>query len=173
MTKNLGHPSDHLGWISRSPGWIIGCLGRPVILEAGHTAPLQHRPPPHCPPIQGSDQFMNWIGIDNQFNSIQHELNWNWIERFWIGIELELKTWTDRNWSIQSIHFQFNSSFYKVKHFLYAILWKLQCDKQPHVSKHTRMLHCVFPVWGLQGSLDIKGWPLHQLFWDISSALTH
>ena len=122
---------------------------------------------------QGSDQFMNWIGIDNQFNSIQHELNWNWIERFWIGIELELKTWTDRNWSIQSIHFKFNSSFYKVKHFLYAILWKLQCDKQPHVSKHTRMLHCVFPVWGLQGSLDIKGWPLHQLFWDISSALTH
>ena len=123
--------------------------------------------------LQGSDQFMNWIGIDNQFNSIQHELNWNWIERFWIGIELELKTWTDRNWSIQSIHFKFNSSFYKVKHFLYAILWKLQCDKQPHVSKHTRMLHCVFPVWGLQGSLDIKGWPLHQLFWDISSALTH
>ena len=122
---------------------------------------------------QGSDQFMNWIGIDNQFNSIQHELNWNWIERFWIGIELELKTWTDRNWSIQSIHFEFNSSFYKVKHFLYAILWKLQCDKQPHVSKHTRMLHCVFPVWGVQGSLDIKGWPLHQLFWDISSALTH
>ena len=121
----------------------------------------------------GSDQFMNWIGIDNQFNSIQYELNWNWIERFWIGIELELKTWTDRNWSIQSIHFKFNSSFYKVKHFLYAILWKLQCDKQPHVSKHTRMLHCVFPVWGLQGSLDIKGWPLHQLFWDISSALTH
>ena len=44
---------------------------------------------------QGSDQFMNWIGIDNQFNSIQHELNWNWIERFWIGIELELKAWTD------------------------------------------------------------------------------
>ena len=131
----------------------------------------------HCgimtPYGQGSDQFMNWIGIDNQFNSIQHELNWNWIERFWIGIESELKTWTDRNWSIQSIHFQFNSSFYKVKHFLYAILWKLQCDKQPHVSKHTHMLHCVFPVWGLQGSLDIKGWPLHQLFWDISSALTH
>ena len=59
--------------------------------------------------IQGSDQFMNWIGIDNQFNSIQHELNWNWIERFWIGIELELKVCTDRNWSIQSIHFQFNS----------------------------------------------------------------
>ena len=66
---------------------------------------------------QGSDQFMNWIGIDNQFNSIQHELNWNWIERFWIRIELELKAWTDRNWSIQSIHFQFNSPFYKVKHF--------------------------------------------------------
>ena len=54
-----------------------------------------------------------------------HELNWNWIERFWIGIELELKAWTDRNWSIQSIHFQFNASFYKVKHFLYTILWKL------------------------------------------------
>ena len=76
-------------------------------------------------PSQGSDQFMNWIGIDDQFNSIQHELNWNWIERFWIGIELELKASTDRNWSIQSIHFQFNSSFYKVKLFLYAILWKL------------------------------------------------
>ena len=45
--------------------------------------------------VQGSDQFMNWIGIDNQFNSIQHELNWNWIERFWIGIVLELKAWTD------------------------------------------------------------------------------
>ena len=45
--------------------------------------------------VQGSDQFMNWIRIDNQFNSIQHELNWNWIERFWIGIELELKAWTD------------------------------------------------------------------------------
>ena len=71
----------------------------------------------YVPNEQGSDQFMNWIGIDNQFNSIQHELNWNWIERFWIGIELELKAWTDRNWSIQSIHFQLNSPFYKVKHF--------------------------------------------------------
>ena len=60
--------------------------------------------------VQGSDQFMNWIGIDNQFNSIQHELNWNWIERFWIGIELELKAWTGRNWSIQSIHFQLGLS---------------------------------------------------------------
>ena len=58
----------------------------------------------HCG-LQGSDQFMNWIGIDYQFNSIQHELNWNWIERFWIGIELELEAWTDRNWSIQSINF--------------------------------------------------------------------
>ena len=33
--------------------------------------------------VQGSDQFMNWIGIDNQFNWIELkdfelELNWNW-----------------------------------------------------------------------------------------------
>ena len=119
---------------------------------------------------QGSDQFMNWIGIDNQFNSIQDELNWNWIEWFWIGIELELKAWTDRNWSIQSIHFQFNSLSYNVNHFLYAILWKFQCAKQSHVSKHTHMLHCM----GSAGSLDIKGWPLHQLLWDIiSSGLTY
>ena len=87
---------------------------------------------------QGSDQFMNWIGIDNQFNSIQHELNWNWIERFWIGIELELKAWTDRNWSIQSIHFQFNSSSYEVKHFFVChmeiVVWQAIPCKQayPH-----------------------------------------
>ena len=56
----------------------------------------------------------SWIELELIINSIQHELNWNWIERFWIGIELELKAWTDRNWSI---HFQFNSPFYKVKHF--------------------------------------------------------
>ena len=88
--------------------------------------------------LQGSDQFMNWIGIDNQFNSIQHELNWNWIERFWIGIELELKAWTDRNWSIQSIHFQFNSSSYEVKHFFVChmeiVVWQAIPCKQayPH-----------------------------------------
>ena len=102
---------------------------------------------------QGSDQFMNWIGIDNQFNSIQDELNWNWIEWFWIGIELELKAWTDRNWSIQSIHFQFNSLSYNVNHFLYAILWKFQCAKQSHVSKHTHMLHCM----GSAGVFGHKG----------------
>ena len=90
-------------------------------------------------PIQGSDQFMNWIGIDNQFNSIQHELNWNWIERLWIRIELELNAWTDRNWSIQSIHFQFNSPFYKVKHlfvchFMEIVVWQAIPCKQayPH-----------------------------------------
>ena len=122
---------------------------------------------------QGSDQFINWIGIDNQFNSIQHELNLNWIERF----ELELN-W---NWKLELIgidqfnQFIFNSTphFTRLIIFLFAILWKLQCDKQPHVGKHTHMLYCVFPVWGLQGSLNMKGWPLHQLFWDISSALTH
>ena len=80
---------------------------------------------------------MNWIGIDNQFNSIQHELNWNWIERFGIGIELELKAWTDRNWSIQSIHFQFNSSFYKVKHFFVChvmeiVVWQAIPCKQAY-----------------------------------------
>ena len=83
-------------------------------------------------------RFTNWIGIDNQFISIQLELNWNWIERFGIGIELELKAWTEWNWWIQSIHFQFNSSFYKVKPFLYDILWKLQCDKQSHIATKTR-----------------------------------
>ena len=31
---------------------------------------------------------LNWL-------SIQFSMNWNWIERFWIGIELELKAWTD------------------------------------------------------------------------------
>ena len=61
--------------------------------------------PPIYPCGHGSDQFMNWIGIDNHFNSIQHELNWNWIEWFWIGIESR----TDRNWSIQSIHFRLSS----------------------------------------------------------------
>ena len=29
---------------------------------------------------QDLDQFMKRIGIDNQFNTIQHELNWNWID---------------------------------------------------------------------------------------------
>ena len=56
------------------------------------------------------------MGIDNQFNSIQHELIWHWIERFCIGMELELKAWTDPNWSIQAIHFQFNS-VYDFKYF--------------------------------------------------------
>ena len=68
--------------------------------------------------VQSSRARINsWIELELIINSIQHELNWNWIERFWIGIELELKASTDRNWSIQSIHFQFNSSFYKVKLF--------------------------------------------------------
>ena len=30
-------------------------------------------------------------------------------------------------------------------------------------EQSTHMLHCVFPVWGLQGSLDMKGRLLHQL----------
>ena len=123
--------------------------------------------------VQGSDQFMNWIGIDNQFNSIQHELNWNWIERF--GIELELNeslNWSELINSINSFPIQLLILHGK-SIFLYAILWNLQCDKQFHVSKHTHMLYCEFPVWGLQESLYRKGWPLQQLLWDISSALTH
>ena len=106
---------------------------------------------------QGSDQFMNWIEIDNQFNSIQHELNWNWIERFWIGIELELKAWTDRNWSIQPIHFQFNSSFYMVKHFFIChimeiVVWQAIPCKQayPHAPL------CV-PSMGSAGVFGHKG----------------
>ena len=86
---------------------------------------------------------------------------WNWKPEL-IGID-------------QFNQFIFNSTphFTRLNIVLYAILWKLQCDKQSHVSKHTQMPHCVFPVWGQQGSLDIKGWPLYQLLWDISSALTH
>ena len=105
--------------------------------------------------IQGSDQFMNWSGIDNQFNSIQHELNWNWIERFGIGIE-------SLNWSelINSIN-----SFSIQLLVLQGLTSKLQCDKQwlQWLNKQTHMLQCVPPAWGLQRSLDMKGWPLHTL----------
>ena len=118
-------------------------------------------------PDQGSDQFMNWIGIDNQFNSIQHELNWNWIERFWIGIE-------SLNWLELINSFSIQVRILQGLTFFYDILWKLQCDKQwlQWLNKHTHMLHCVPPAWGLQRSMDMKGWPFHQLLLDISNGLT-
>ena len=56
---------------------------------------------------------MNWIGIDNQFNSIQHELNWMILNWNWIGIE-------SRNWSelFNSINsFSIQLLIYNVKHF--------------------------------------------------------
>ena len=34
---------------------------------------------------------LNWIGIERK------ELNWNWIERFWIRFELELN-WIEKSW---------------------------------------------------------------------------
>ena len=108
--------------------------------------------------MQGSDQFMNWIEIDDQFNSIQHELNSNWIERFWIGIELELKAWTDRNWSIQSIHLQFKSSFYKVEHFFVChimeiVVWQaIPCkEAYPHAPL------CVPSMGSSMGSAGVFG----------------
>ena len=85
------------------------------------------------------------------------QTNWNWIGRFWIGIELELKAWTDRNWSIQSIHFQFNSSFYMVKHFFIChvmeiVVWQAIPCKQayPHAPL------CV-PSMGSAGVFGHKG----------------
>ena len=57
----------------------------------------------------------SWIELELIINSIQFSMNWIGIELK--DFELEMKAWNDRNWSIQSIHFQFNSPFYKVKHF--------------------------------------------------------
>ena len=76
---------------------------------------------------QGSDQFMNWIGIDNQFNSIQFSMNW-------IGFELrDFELELNWNWKPELIgidpfnQFIFNSTpnFTRLNIFLYAIVWKL------------------------------------------------
>ena len=78
-------------------------------------------------------QINSWIELELIINSIQFSMNWIGIElkRFWIRIELELKAWTDRNWSIQSIHFQFNSSFYKVKHFFVCHIMEIVVTSNP------------------------------------------
>ena len=88
-------------------------------------------------------------------NSIQFSMNWIGIELK--DFELELKAWTDRNWSIQSIHFQFNSSFYMVKHFFIChimeiVVWQAIPCKQayPHAPL------CV-PSMGSAGVFGHKG----------------
>ena len=132
-------------------------------------------------------QINSWIELEIIINSIQFSMNW-------IGIELkDFELELNWNWKIELIEIDqvnqsnFNSTphFTRFNIFLYGTLWKLQrdkqtaymrllvADKQSHVSKHTHMLHCVFPVRGLQGSLNMKGWPLNQLLWYISSGLTH
>ena len=84
---------------------------------------------------QGSDQFMNWIGIDNRFNSIQHELNWNWIERFWIGIES--LNWSELINSINSFSIQrpiLQGQTFFVYHIMEIVVWRAIPCKQayPH-----------------------------------------
>ena len=115
-----------------------------------------------------------------------HELNCNWwsieFNSAWIELKLNLKIW-NWNWiGIESLNlpelinsinsFSFQVLILQGLTFLYDIWWKWQCDKQ-WFNKHTQMIHCVSPAWGLQRSLNMKGWPLHQLLWDISSGLTH
>ena len=87
----------------------------------------------------------SWIELKLIINSIQYELNWNWLEWFWIGIELELKAWTDRNWSIQSIHLQFKSAFYKVEqffvcHIMEIVVWQAIPCKQAY--PHSPLIVC-------------------------------
>ena len=57
----------------------------------------------------------------------------------------------------------FDEKIYRCEHIclvsiISKILWKLQRDKQSHVSKYTHIFHCVFQAWGLQGSLGPKGY---------------
>ena len=84
--------------------------------------------------IINSIQFsINWIGIE--LKDFELELNWNW-KSVLIGID-------------QFNQFIFNSTpnFTKLNFFVCHIMeiavW------QAILCKHTHMLHCVFPAWGL------------------------
>ena len=117
----------------------------------------------------------SWIELELIINSIQFSMNW-------IGIELkDFELELNWNWKPELIRIdQFNQFIFNSSpHFtrfdiFYDILWKLQCDKQwlQWLNKHTHMPHCVPPAWGLQRSMDMKGWPFHQLLLDISNGLT-
>ena len=117
----------------------------------------------------------SWIELELIINSIQFSMNW-------IGIELkDFEVELNWNWKPELIRIdQFNQFIFNSSpHFtrfdiFYDILWKLQCDKQwlQWLNKHTHMPHCVPPAWGLQRSMDMKGWPFHQLLLDISNGLT-
>ena len=84
--------------------------------------------------IQGSDQFMNWIGIDNQFNSawIELELNWKILNWNWIGIES--LNWSELINSINSTPHFTRSNIFCIYHIMEIVVWRAIPCKQayPH-----------------------------------------
>ena len=81
---------------------------------------------------QGSDQFMNWIGIDYQFNSawIELELNWKILNWNWIGIES--LNWSELINSINSTPHVKRLNIFLVCHIKEIIVWQAIPCKQAH-----------------------------------------
>ena len=112
--------------------------------------------------LQGSAQFMNWIGIDNQFNSIQHELNWNWIERLWIGIELrDYELELNWNWKPALIRIdQFNQFIFNSTPHFCMTHENCSLTSNPMETAMIKQAYLHAPLCFQQGSLDMKRWPI-------------